>query len=92
MKKANQQTPEVMLCQLAKEYWPPTGSDEQDHISSAATSPRMCAAKHILGYTFGRLYSPKTGQARLGKRPSKKSIRRMVEKVHALTDRRTVWQ
>jgi group II intron reverse transcriptase/maturase len=46
----------------------------------------------FLGYTFGRLYSPKTGQARLGKRPSKKSIRRMVEKVHALTDRKTVWQ
>jgi RNA-directed DNA polymerase len=37
----------------------------------------------FLGYTFGRLYSPKTGQARLGQRPSKKSIRRMVEKVHA---------
>jgi group II intron reverse transcriptase/maturase len=46
----------------------------------------------FLGYTFGRLYSPKTGQARLGKRPSKQSIRRMVEKVHALTDRKTVWQ
>jgi len=28
-----------------------------------------------------------TGKARLGYRPSKKSIKRMVEKVHALTDR-----
>jgi RNA-directed DNA polymerase len=46
----------------------------------------------FLGYTFGRLYSPKTGKARLGMRPSKKSIRRMVEKIHALTDRRTVGQ
>ncbi len=46
----------------------------------------------FLGYTFGRLYSPKTGKARLGMRPSKKSIRRMVEKIHALTDRRMVWQ
>jgi RNA-directed DNA polymerase len=39
----------------------------------------------FLGYTFGRMYSAKTGQARLGYRPSKKSIRRMVEKIHALT-------
>ena len=41
----------------------------------------------FLGYTFGRMYSAKTGQARLGMRPSKKSIRRMVEKIHALTAR-----
>jgi group II intron reverse transcriptase/maturase len=46
----------------------------------------------FLGYTFGRMYSPKTGQAYLGYRPSKKSIRRMVEKVHALTDRKWTWQ
>jgi hypothetical protein len=46
----------------------------------------------FLGYTFGRLYSPKTGKARLGMRPSKKSIKRMVEKVHAMTERRTSWQ
>lgn len=39
----------------------------------------------FLGYTFGRLYSMKTGQARLGMRPSKKSIRRMVKTIHALT-------
>src|SRR4029434_2421144 len=46
----------------------------------------------FLGYTFGRIYSPRTGKARLGMWPSKKSIRRMVEKVHDLTDRKTVWQ
>jgi RNA-directed DNA polymerase len=39
----------------------------------------------FLGYTFGRMYKRTTGQAYLGVRPSKKSIRRMVEKVHALT-------
>ena len=38
----------------------------------------------FLGYTFGRMYSARTGQARLGYRPSKKSIKRMVEKIHAL--------
>jgi group II intron reverse transcriptase/maturase len=46
----------------------------------------------FLGYTFGRLYSTKTGKAYIGMRPSKKSIKRMVEKVHALTDRKTSWQ
>ncbi len=28
----------------------------------------------FLGYTFGRMYSARTGQARIGYRPSKKSI------------------
>ena len=46
----------------------------------------------FLGYTFGRMYSPETGKARLGYRPSTKSIKRMVEKVHALTDRAGTWQ
>jgi RNA-directed DNA polymerase len=46
----------------------------------------------FLGYTFGRLYSAKTGQARLGMRPSKKSIRRMVKKIHALTAHTMSWQ
>ena len=46
----------------------------------------------FLGYTFGRMYSAKTGQARLGMRPSKKSIRRMVEKIHALTAHSVTWQ
>ena len=46
----------------------------------------------FLGFTFGRMYSRTTGQARLALRPSKKSIQRMVEKVHALTDRARTWQ
>jgi len=41
----------------------------------------------FLGYTFGRMYSARTGQAYLGHRPSKKSIKHAVEKIHALTDR-----
>src|SRR5476651_207855 len=43
----------------------------------------------FLGYTFGRLYSATTGKARMGMRPSKKSIRRMVEKIHAMTALKT---
>ena len=46
----------------------------------------------FLGYTFGRMYSARTGQARLAQRPSKKSIKRMVEKVRALTARSGTWQ
>jgi group II intron reverse transcriptase/maturase len=46
----------------------------------------------FLGYTFGRMYSPTTGRARLGYRPSKKSIRRAVENIHALTERKGTWQ
>jgi RNA-directed DNA polymerase len=46
----------------------------------------------FLGYTFGRMYSPRTGQARLGQRPSKKSIKRVVDKVHELTVRAHTWQ
>src|SRR6202040_4197009 len=46
----------------------------------------------FLGYSFGRMYSARTGKARLGYRPSKKSIKRMVERVHALTARSGTWQ
>jgi RNA-directed DNA polymerase len=46
----------------------------------------------FLGYTFGRLYSARTGKAYVGYRPSKKSIKRTVENVHALTARSGTWQ
>jgi group II intron reverse transcriptase/maturase len=46
----------------------------------------------FLGYTFGRRYSRTTGKARVAMWPSKTSIRRMVEKIHDLTDVRTVLQ
>ena len=47
---------------------------------------------NFLGYSFGRMYSAKTGKAYLGYRPSKKSIKRMVETIHALTARTGTWQ
>jgi RNA-directed DNA polymerase len=46
----------------------------------------------FLGYTFGRMYQRTTGKAYLGMRPSKKSIRRTVEKIHALTSNSMTWQ
>jgi hypothetical protein len=41
----------------------------------------------FLGYTFQRCFKPKTGQAYIGARPSKKSIRRMVKSITEETDR-----
>src|ERR1700680_4746745 len=38
------------------------------------------------------MYAARTGQAYLCYRPSKKSIKRMVEKVHAMTVRSMTWQ
>ncbi len=38
----------------------------------------------FLGYTFGRMYSARTGKARIGYRPSKKSIKRVVGTIHAV--------
>ena len=46
----------------------------------------------FLGFTFGRRYSAVTGKAGTALWPSKKSIQRMVEKVHVLTDASMTWQ
>src|SRR3981081_528160 len=46
----------------------------------------------FLGFTFGQMYSRTTGQAPWLLRPSKKSIKRVVEKVHELTVRARTWQ
>jgi len=40
----------------------------------------------FLGYTFGVLLT-RTGHAYLGTRPSRKSIGRIIERLHAETDR-----
>ena len=46
----------------------------------------------FLGYSFGRRYVPRTGKPQIALWPSKKSIRRMVEKIHDMTERQTGWQ
>jgi RNA-directed DNA polymerase len=40
---------------------------------------------NFLGYSFGRMYSARTGKAYLGFRSSKKSIKRMVEMAEGAT-------
>jgi group II intron reverse transcriptase/maturase len=42
----------------------------------------------FLGYSFGRYYSPQTGRAYFGTRPSKKSIQRQIESIREKTDRK----
>lgn len=41
----------------------------------------------FLGYTIGRCYSPKTGHAYLGTRPSRKAVRRVVRAISEMTAR-----
>jgi len=41
----------------------------------------------FLGYTFGRCYSPKTGRAYLGTRPSRKKVQKLCESLSEVTGR-----
>ena len=45
----------------------------------------------FLGYTFGTIYSPKTGRSYVGTRPSKKSSKRLIAEIRKQTDRRLTW-
>ncbi|WP_231480571.1 group II intron reverse transcriptase/maturase [Thiomonas sp. FB-Cd] len=57
---------------------------------------RICTAQSesfdFLGYTFARMYSPRTGNPYYGLRPSRKSMRGVVEELHAITDRKWTWK
>src|SRR5262249_31368905 len=46
----------------------------------------------FLGYSFGRYYTPRTGQAYLCPQPSKKSVQRLIGEIREATDRKTAWQ
>lgn len=45
----------------------------------------------FLGYTFGRLYSTRTGRPYLGTRPSRKSIQKICRMISELTGRDRTW-
>ena len=45
----------------------------------------------FLGYTIGRCYSPQTGTAYIGTRPSAKVIQRLCREISELTGRRWAW-
>ncbi len=42
----------------------------------------------FLGYTIGRCYSPRTGRAYVGTRPSRKAVQRVCREISDLTGRR----
>jgi RNA-directed DNA polymerase len=54
-------------------------------VNEAKTSVRDAWRESfdLLGYTFGPMYSPRSGKRYLGATPSKKAIRRFRENVHA---------
>jgi group II intron reverse transcriptase/maturase len=56
------------------------------------TKTRLCRVPDekfdFLGYTFGRLYSPRTGGAYLGVRPSAKKIQKICAAISERTERR----
>jgi group II intron reverse transcriptase/maturase len=59
------------------------------------TKTRLCRVPDekfdFLGYTFGRLYSPRTGGAYLGVRPSAKKIRKICAALSERTERRWIF-
>jgi len=46
----------------------------------------------FLGYTIGRCYSPRTGRAFIGTRPSKRSVQRLCREISERTSRRWLWK
>jgi len=44
----------------------------------------------FLGYTFGRYYSPRTGRAYWGMRPSKRKVQGLFARISEMTSRRTL--
>ena len=59
------------------------------------TKTRLCHVPEetfdFLGYTIGRCYSPQTGRAFIGTRPSAKKIANLRDEIRELTDRRWLW-
>jgi RNA-directed DNA polymerase len=60
------------------------------------TKTRVCHVPHesfdFLGYTIGRCYSPRTGRAYIGTRPSRKKVERLCREISELTGRsQTLW-
>ena len=60
------------------------------------TKTRICRLPgetfKFLSYTFGRLYSRRTGKAYLGLKPAAKAIQAICAEISERTDRRTTWQ
>src|SRR5205085_8874305 len=59
------------------------------------TKTRICRGPDepfdFLGYTIGRLYSPRTGGSYIGVRPSDKRLQGLYQKLREQTERRWLW-
>ena len=68
------------------------GDDVEAEADGEETKTRLCRLPEesfdFLGYTIGRCYSPRTGEAYIGPRPSRKSIQRFCREISELTERR----
>jgi group II intron reverse transcriptase/maturase len=64
-----------------------TVNDDKTHLC-----PLPDGTFNFLGYTFGRLWSRRSGTPYLGYRPSKKSQQRIRDRIHAETSRNWLWQ
>jgi RNA-directed DNA polymerase len=60
------------------------------------TKTRLCSlpgeAFNFLGYTIGRCYSPQTGRAYLGTKPSAKKVQKLVDDISDCTSRASLWR
>ena len=59
-------------------------------VNEAKTNLRTLPHESVdfLGYTIGRCYDPRTGQAYYGMKPSRKAVSRVCREISALTHRR----
>jgi hypothetical protein len=89
----------LMSCSQVENWTPVKHADCACGFSSRSTGRRERHSEGCVGARVGALrllgvyvradVSPTTGKARLGYRPLTKSIKRMVERVHALTEWRS---
>ena len=85
----------VICCRGTAER--PDGGDAGDDGEAEADGERGQDAAAValpdesfdfLGYTIGRCYSPKTGRAYIGTRPSRKAVQRVCREISEMTGRR----
>jgi|SRR5436190_2296425 len=69
---------------------------ERIKLTVNETKTKRCSVPEqtfdFLGYTFGRCYSPKTGRAYIGTRPSQKKVLKLCESISEKTDRKGTGQ